>query len=107
MALVKCPECGAKVSTTAAACPSCGAPAVLLNTGNGNTCTPTTIQQTSKKLKAHLVISRMLLIIGAAWTLIAWGSSQPSMSQNLSITMLAIGAIWYPMTKLRIWWNHR
>jgi uncharacterized membrane protein YdbT with pleckstrin-like domain len=49
MALVKCSECGNQVSTTAPACPKCGAPIVSQGIG----IPLATIQQTSNQLKVE------------------------------------------------------
>jgi hypothetical protein len=40
MALIKCPECGAEVSSAAAACPKCGHPLRASPTGGINTKDP-------------------------------------------------------------------
>jgi len=104
MALVKCSECGTQVSTSAAACPKCGAP--VGSTGIG---TPlSTIQQTSKRLKVHIIFSSLFFWIGTIW-LIASCSAQgenPNPS-GVGITLVMVGVIWFLVTKFRIWWHHK
>ncbi|MGD9930375.1 MAG: zinc-ribbon domain-containing protein [Mangrovibacterium sp.] len=63
MALIKCPECGNLVSSSATACPKYGAPVASPGIG-----TPlSTIQQTSKRLKVHIILSSLAFGIGLIW----------------------------------------
>ena len=105
MALVKCPECDTQVSTAASACPKCGAPIATQGIG-----TPlSTIQQTSKRLKAHIIFSSLAFWIGLVWLLIVINSDSktPDTSTPIPVLLLLIGLIWFLITKFRIWWHHK
>lgn len=105
MALVKCPECGTQVSTAASACPKCGAPIATPGIG-----TPlSTIQQTSKRLKVHIIFSSLAFWIGLIWFLVAINSESqpPSAPSPIPVFLFLIGAIWFLVTKFRIWWHHK
>lgn len=104
MALVKCPECGTQVSTAASACPKCGAP--IATSGIG---TPlSTIQQTSKRLKVHIIFSSLAFWFGLIWLLIAINSDSPTPSTSpIPVLLIIIGLVWFLITKLRIWWHHK
>ena len=105
MSLIKCPECGTQVSTAASACPKCGAPIATQGIG-----TPlSTIQQTSKKLKAHIIFSSLAFWIGVIWLLIFINSDPktPNASPTIPVLLLLTGMIWFLITKFRIWWHHK
>lgn len=104
MALVQCPECGSQVSTAAAACPKCGSPI-----GSPAVGTPlSTIQQTSKRLKAQIILSSLAFGIGLVWVLTAFAgdAENPSLSP-IAVTLFLVGMICYLTTKFRIWWHHK
>ena len=65
MTLINCPECGNEISSLAAACPRCGAPPI---TESAETHAAgahlTTIQETSKKLKLHILLGTALFFAG-------------------------------------------
>lgn len=114
MALVQCIECGHQVATTAASCPHCGAPPANQSLGIG---TPlATIQQTSKRLKGHIVISALLfwggiVTVPLAVMMIPYDASPDDLSATIGV-IIASGALMfgfglYVITKIRIWWHHK
>jgi len=100
MALVPCPECDKKVSTSAKACPNCGVELDYRNATNH-----TTIEFTSKKLKAHRIISITVMIISF---LLAgmWKQNNNEILANVSMGIFFTALIWFGITKIRVWWNH-
>lgn len=64
----------------------------------------TTTQRTSKALKAQLFISLSLAMYG----LLTWLLPHDDVTDGLSwpARWIAIGGIWFVITKIRIWWNH-
>lgn len=108
MALINCTECNNQVSSTAAACPQCGAP-IAEAVGSKAAGVPlTTIQETSKKLKLHIVIASVLFWVSVVW-LFASVSNAPEDSGQAIIpsVILVVGLGWYLTTKFRIWWHHK
>ena len=67
MALIECPDCSKKVSDSAPACPSCGRPIASAREAQAAGVALTTIQETSKKLKAHQLVSVLTIFIGTIW----------------------------------------
>ena len=104
MALINCSDCGAEVSDRAGHCIKCGAPMAEERRSAGVGLT--TIQETSKKLKAHSMLSFFALVIGLI--LMTVGSQPPA---NANVTgfgalLFSAGVLWYIVTKFRAWWNH-
>lgn len=112
MALIKCTECGNNVSNKAEACPKCGAPILTTPEAIATGTQIRTIQETSKRLKVHILISAALF----------WGSfifmyagisgrteNEPAslFTPMISSLMMIAGLIWYIVTKARIWWHHK
>jgi len=105
MALITCSECGRGVSSQAAACPQCGAPI-----GSEGAHTPlSTIQQTSKHLKVHVIISSLMFWIGIIWFFVAAGSGDgEQMAAGVGgLLLFLVGLVWLVATKIRIWWHHK
>ena len=97
MALINCPECGNQVASTASSCPKCGAPISQVGAG-----TPlTTTQQTGKPLKAQIMLSVLVAVIGVLWQIGAEGNSV------VASVLIFCGLLWLIVTKLRIWWHHK
>ena len=112
MALILCPECSNTVSNTAAACPHCGAPIARAAAERVAIGTPlSTIQQASKRLKMHIVVSALLWWLGVIWLIfaivIASQSTGATPSFNKPCIIIFIATAWYILTKLRIWWHHK
>ncbi|WP_345993745.1 zinc ribbon domain-containing protein [Sulfurimonas sp. HSL-1716] len=101
MALLDCPECGHKVSSAAASCPSCGSPIAQDIIGEQRT---TTIQETSKRLKLQIILSSALFWIGL---IAVFTSPLEAASSAVPTLILFIGAVWYIVVRFMIWWNHK
>ena len=105
MALNPCKECGNQVSSAALTCPKCGHPVNQ---------TFTTIQQTSKSLKRHILFS-VLAFWGGLILAFLIVAHNPQAAQNgtppptfcIATIFILGGFIWYWVTKFRIWWNHK
>lgn len=76
MALIKCPECSKDVSDKAPACPNCGAPIAAASVDKKVGVDVTTIQETSKRLKAQMLLS----ILSLLWA--SFGSFSPPARPN-------------------------
>ena len=109
MALIYCPECGKQVSDSAASCPNCGFGIASMRETNAVGTPLTTIQQTSKKLKVHYLISVSLIIIGLMWIFISASAEGSGQQQNwmVPVSMTFVGLFWSIVTKIRAWWHHK
>ena len=113
MALIKCSECGRQVSDKAESCPQCGAPIASALETEAAGIKLRTIQQTSKRLKTHILISAVLFWGGLVWMIVAMRSASsggvppsPVVTVVASLMMFT-GLAWYAITKLRVWWHHK
>ena len=112
MALIKCKECGKKVSNKAETCIECGYP-LSKNKKNGSE-EIKTLQKTKKSIKFQLLLSKPMIGIGGLMMILFSDSSSPvlkyvnspMMYMYLGMCLLAIGTILYIVSKIRIWWNH-
>lgn len=105
MALIPCPECAREVSSTAAACPGCGAP-IAARSESVATGTPLqTVQETSKRLKSQILIASLMFWAGAIWFFTA-GVNDGGMVV-VSLLLMIAGLAFYIGTKARIWWHHK
>ena len=110
MSLIDCTECKKQVSDLATSCPSCGAPINVSYEKNSKEKHLHTIQGTHKRLKFHQAFSCMVFFIGIIWLFASNGhldSSGKNLGSVYAIIMICFGAIWYIITKIRIWWNHK
>jgi len=108
MALIRCPECNREISSSAVTCPGCGIPiasaADTLATGSPLT----TIQETSKRFKIHIIGAWIVFIVG--WIMVfrsvkdIQAGAEPTALPGL---MVFAGFAWWVVTKIRIWWHHR
>lgn len=105
MPLMPCPECAREVSSTAVACPGCGAPIATRSETVAAGVPLQTVQETSKRLKAHILISSLMFWAGAIWFFTA-GVSDEGMIVVSMLLMLG-GLVYYIVTKSRIWWHHK
>ncbi len=64
----------------------------------------TTIEQTSKRLKLHQIISILMIVVGGVWT---WTAISVDAESTIPIWILIIGIGWYFVTRIRIWWHHK
>lgn len=105
MALISCPDCNKQVSDKAPACPQCGSPIAtaedIQRVGTGLT----TTQQTSKRLKGHLLTSGLIFAIGGIWTFASTGD--PSGGSSIAVLLMLGGLIWQITTRFQIWWHHK
>lgn len=109
MALINCPDCNNQVSTSAVACPQCGAPIAEAKQAQAAGSQLTTTQETSKKLKLHTLISALLVAFGFMFLVLTAGvnkanGGEPSVFPAI---MMTVGLIWFVVTKFRIWWHHK
>lgn len=108
MALINCPECNNQVSSTAASCPHCGAPIAEATGRKAGRAQLTTIQETSKKLKLHVLLSSIVFWIGVVWLIV--GINAAKQDEELSaipVILMFVGVVWYVVTRYRIWWHHK
>ena len=103
MALVKCKECGKKVSNKAETCIECGYP-LSKNKKNGSE-EIKTLQKTRKSLKLQLLLSKIMLVGGFIATY-GYSAMNDSDMMKIYLSIFVVGLILYPVTKVRIWWNH-
>jgi hypothetical protein len=103
MPLIKCPDCQNDVSTSAAACPKCGAPVSSRVLG-----TPVaTVEQTSKRLKGQIAISAVIFWVGVTWMIGSCQAHKETGPDAIAIILVFIGTIWQIVTRIRIWWHHK
>ncbi len=93
MALIKCPDCENGVSEHAKACPACGYPLEAM-----------TIEQTSKPLKALLLLGAGLFVISIP--AFFYGISQDSRFTPWGFGGMCGAMVWIISIKLFIWWRH-
>jgi hypothetical protein len=103
MALMKCPECQKEISSKASSCPNCGMPLVDATKDIDKI---TTIQETSKTLKEHIVHSVIIIIGGILFFIIGAVTYRQAMIP-IGLILFLIGAIWFIATKINIWWHHK
>lgn len=109
MALIQCPECSNAVSNTASTCPHCGAPIAQAAAERVAIGTPvSTIQETSKSLKVHILLSTVLFFVGITVFFVAMNASDGASGIGaIGFLIFLVGAIWFFVTKFRIWWHHK
>jgi hypothetical protein len=114
MALVRCPDCGRKVSDRAVACPECACPiagthntepprpgATPHNTGPAWPDTQT-IEQTGKGYKVQQVAAVLLMLVGMVGCM-AGGEGRTG--EFMGALMFA-GVAWYVYARMGAWWHH-
>lgn len=104
MALINCPECSKEVSNAAPSCPNCGVGIASLKESKAAGAALTTVQETSKKLKLHTLLSILAIVIGVVWWMATPEGAEPS---GVAILLVAGGLFWYLVTRFRIWWHHK
>jgi len=107
MALINCSECKKEVSDKAASCPHCGAPIFIARESKAAGALLTTVQETSKKLKAHKVIASLMFWFGIGWVIVDTNAIVRPGESIAAPAMTSIGLLWYIVTRFRIWWHHK
>ena len=108
MSLINCSECGREVSMNAAACVGCGNPIAARSETMAAGAPLNTIQETSKKFKAQILISLALLFTGLVMLFSITGDPDAAADKATIPSFMFIGGlIWYIVTKFRIWWHHK
>ena len=102
MALVKCKECGKKVSNKADVCVECGYP--LSKNKKNSSEEIKTQQKTRKSLKLQLLLSKVMMIMGFGLTY--YYSKLEDDKVEIYLWVFVAGIILYLVSKVRIWWNH-
>ena len=115
MALIKCPECSNMVSSIAAACPHCGSPVSGAAEAYASGSPLTTVQQTSKKLKALTAIGAVIFFAGFIWLGVVYGRAHDQAFDTrdefyrairLPAVVVGVGLLWTIVLRIRIWWHH-
>lgn len=107
MALIKCPECGAQVSSSAESCPKCAYPIA----GGGSTQAHggkiQTIEQTSKRYKLQQLLSSLLIIGSVVVMIVGFSGNEPSSgAAAFGVLGLVVGLIWFTVVRFVTWWHH-
>jgi len=106
MALVKCRECGKKISDIADSCVSCGCPVISSKAGGAAQPIKTqTVEATGKKWKAMKVIGVVITLIGVAAcaVVVQTPESSPVVSSILGFSGLGL----YIFGRIGAWWYHK
>ncbi|MDO8453262.1 MAG: zinc ribbon domain-containing protein [Sulfurimonas sp.] len=96
--MIECPECQKQVSDSAHSCVNCGYPIKgKIEVGAGGE-KITTVQNTGKSLKVHMLVSGAIALIGGLMML---GGAPVG-----GVVLIAISIAYTAITRVRIWWNH-
>lgn len=106
MALITCPECAKSVSDKAPACPGCGAPIAGAPVRAEVGVNLTTTQETSKSLKARILLFSAMFWLGLFWV-ISLPQSDSLGGIAVPSVLSTIGLIGYIITKAMVWWHHK
>lgn len=106
MGLVRCPDCGGSVSTSAAVCPACGCPmGGRLNPVHSGRVVTT--EATGKGLKLQHILATLTLIAGVTMLMVGV-QSEPAQEETAVIgglvAMFALG--WLVLIRFLRWWRH-
>ena len=107
MPLVACHECGKQISSTATACPACGA---------RMRAEPVHVEKTARSIKLHVLAGQMITAAGFIWLLYA-GSHVPEDYADdpagipghpflLPGILILIGFVVWGSGDWRRWWRH-
>ena len=103
MSLINCPDCNKEVSSNAPACVGCGAPLANQESKGSGVAQLTTIQETSKKSKAHKLIAIAMILAGI---FIFWVGTDLGYPPEISGFVMAAGVAFYMINKISTWWHH-
>lgn len=98
MPLIKCPDCAETVSDRAEVCLKCGRP--IAERGGVQT-----IQKTSKKLKACVLVS-YVVFFASIFLMILGGARDSNEMMIPGFLGFVVGGLGMGVLKLRIWWEH-
>ena len=108
MALMACPECAREISDKAPSCPGCGAPIASAAERRSVGVPLMTVQETSKRLKGHILVSALLFWGGIIWLVSAGSAGSANADTGVVATLSMFGGlVLYIVTKFRIWWHHK
>jgi len=108
--LIKCPECGHDVSSTAEKCPNCGA-AVAQTEKELNPREINTIQMiefTPKRYKAQRIQSWALFFAGFFITFVGmWNADGVTPAGAIGFIIMLVSFVWGAIISFNVWWHHR
>lgn len=93
--LIDCEACSKQYSKKAQACPQCGNPTELKMAADSKN--PVTVEQTSKKYKAGVLIG---------WSMIIAGFVFMGIAPVFGTTIASCGAICLIYSRFGAWWNN-
>ena len=109
MALVRCIECNAEVSSRAPACPKCGCPIADIPRRRPHSPRVQTIQKTGKKYKLGMLLS-MLLAMGGCVGAVAANAASEKAGANPAVPIFILaslaGLLWFIIVRILTWWDH-
>ena len=106
MALIKCPECGTEVSSSAETCPKCAYPIAGGGSTQAHAGKVQTVEQTGKKYKLQQLLSVLVIIVGVIMVIAATSGDKPGGDAGLGGLAILVGIIWYIITRFTTWWHH-
>lgn len=101
MALINCPECSNTVSTLATTCPHCGIPLAQIPGKNLKI-----VQHKNKRLKKEMMMAVVTMMVGIAWLVAVKNMDNPE-SPTIPALIIEIGAIWFLVAKMGLWWHSK
>jgi len=101
MALMKCPECQAQISSKAESCPHCGNPLRATPDMVGGRQVKT-IEKTAKRYKGLTVLFTLVLLLGIILAIALYDSS----GMGIGFVIVGLALIGLSITKISAWWHH-
>lgn len=107
MTPITCPKCAAEIPSLAEVCPHCGVATVKGREATEASARLQAIQQISKKLKLHSLISLSLLFSGIAGAFVLRSLAKSGRSASSGVVaivtlLVLVGGVWYLVTRIRI-----
>ncbi len=117
MAIIKCPDCGKDVSTSADNCPHCGYPIAGGGTTQAHGGRVQTIEKTGKPFKLQMLLAFFLMLAGCLATVFVlfvggYYYEPEEIFHNMpgilsfGIFLFVAGLIWYIIVRFAAWWQH-